>query len=35
MVDRTEVVYAYRFFLGREPENDSVIEGRLSLRKAS
>jgi SAM-dependent methyltransferase len=31
MVDRTEVVYAYRFLLGREPENDSVIEGRLSL----
>jgi len=32
MVDRREVVYAYRFLLGREPENDSVFEGRLSLR---
>jgi SAM-dependent methyltransferase len=32
MVDRTEVVYAYRFLLGREPENEAVIEERLALK---
>lgn len=31
MIDRNEVIYAYRILLGREPENEAVVTERAGM----